>query len=332
MIINKNIIDNLDQDMSNFMLASMYLEKYQYSSAATYYLRCAEVTDNSILEYQSLLLAALCTSYMNNELDKTIQLIEDAIKIFPFTYCSKKCLELILDMQNNSDHKKNNSRLFNIIQYHISFLNINKVRQEIDDLYNLYDTNIGVWGWCSNEKAYKIIDCVIETCKNKISPICVEIGVYGGKSLFPFGCALKHLNKGKIYAIDPWLNSEAIIGYDGVNYDFWSSIPLETTIYDIFLKGLEDLKIQNFVEIIKTASDNAPRIENISVLHIDGQHTDQLIRDINKYGTCVIDNGYCFLDDVEWSEETKKSTSLIESLGFVKIDDIQGCFVYKKHQ
>lgn len=211
-----------------------------------------------------------------------------------------------------------------------NFIDKQDITINLFNLYDRFDYKFGTWGWCSNKKANKIINYVIEACSDLHNPVCVEIGVYGGKSLFPIGVALQYLNKGEVYAIDPWVNSDAIIGYSGVHYDFWSSTPLATTIYEIFLSGLEALQIKNLVKIIKTTSDNAPNIENISVLHIDGQHTDQIIRDINKYATAVVNNGYCFVDDVEWSEDTKKSIGLMKSLGFIQIDEVDGCFIYKK--
>jgi len=209
---------------------------------------------------------------------------------------------------------------------------ISNIKNEIHELYTRYDKNMGVWGWCPKEKADKIIDCVIETCRNIENPVCVEIGVYAGKSLFPFGLCFKYLNKGKVYAIDPWLNSEATIGYEGKHYDFWNNIPFDR-VYNTFLMGLNELNIEKFVEIIKDASDNVDPIHNISVLHIDGQHTDQVIKDINKYATAVILNGYCFLDDVYvdgWPLPSDKAIQIIESFGFVKVDQIEGCCLYKR--
>lgn len=206
-----------------------------------------------------------------------------------------------------------------------------EIKFTLDELYRQFDSQYGEWGWCSKLKSDAIIDCVLETCKKAPNPVCVEIGVYGGKSLLPFGVALKHLNKGIVYGIDPWSNQEAMVGYDHPSHQqFWGNIDLKR-MHDICVLGINQLRVEEFVFLLKTTSDNAKQIGDISVLHIDGQHTEQLLRDINKYATKVVSGGYCFIDDVEWSEHTLKSVPLMGSLGFEKITDISGCFLYKKN-
>lgn len=204
------------------------------------------------------------------------------------------------------------------------------IKKDLLNLYEKFDHQYGEWGWCSNEKSNKIIDYTLEVCKNQLNPICVEVGVYGGKSLFPFALALKKLNKGIVYGIDPWENKDALVGYDHPSHQqFWGNIDLHR-MYNICVHGINELSINDYVSLLRVSSDNSEEIKDISILHIDGQHTDQLIRDINKFAVHVIENGYCLVDDVEWSEETKKSISLMKNLGFEQIDEINGCYVYVK--
>ena len=64
-------------------------------------------------------------------------------------------------------------------------------------------------GWCTKEKATRMMNLIHE-----INPmICVEIGVFGGASIYPTACALKFQDQGTIYAIDPWENSDCLEGY-----------------------------------------------------------------------------------------------------------------------
>ena len=204
------------------------------------------------------------------------------------------------------------------------------IKSALASLYEQFDSEYGEWGWCSQLKSDAIIDCVMETCIGVNNPVCVEIGVYGGKSLLPFGLALKNLDKGIVYGIDPWSNQEAVVGYNHPSHQqFWGNIDLKR-MYDICVSGINQLHLEEFVFLLKTTSDNAKQIGDINVLHIDGQHTEQLLRDINKYATKVVRGGYCFVDDVEWSEHTLKSVPLMEELGFGKVRDISGCFLYKK--
>jgi len=61
-------------------------------------------------------------------------------------------------------------------------------------------------GWCSDEKAQAMMDLVF----SEQPQVCVEIGVFGGSSVFPTAMALRRLGNGVIYAIDPWKTEEAI--------------------------------------------------------------------------------------------------------------------------
>ena len=79
-------------------------------------------------------------------------------------------------------------------------------------------------GWCTPEKARGMMDLIYE-----VKPqICVEIGVFGGASIYPTASALKFLKQGKVYAIDPWVNSYCLDGYasDDPNYQWWSRVDL----------------------------------------------------------------------------------------------------------
>jgi hypothetical protein len=55
-------------------------------------------------------------------------------------------------------------------------------------------------GWCSKEKACAFIDLVLQ----EKPQTCVEIGVFGGKSLLPVAMALKSLGQGIVIGVDPW--------------------------------------------------------------------------------------------------------------------------------
>lgn len=207
---------------------------------------------------------------------------------------------------------------------------LSNTREKLSNLYRKFDEQYGEWGWCSEIKSYRIIDCVLETCSDSADPVCAEIGVYGGKSLFPFALALKQLGKGRVYGIDPWSTHEALAGYDHpIHQQFWGNVNLEI-MYNICINGINELNVQDFVTLLKSPSDNVKNVNNISVLHIDGQHTLQLLKDIINHATNIVQGGYCFIDDINWSEDTLKAVELMKILNFEKVEDINGCFLYKK--
>jgi hypothetical protein len=210
---------------------------------------------------------------------------------------------------------------------------INDTKRKIETIYADYDIRYGSnWGWCSLNKAGCIIDCINEICLTTQDPVCVEIGVYGGKSVIPVVLELQRLQKGKMYAIDPWDNIEATKGYDGEHYNFWSSVDLNN-IYSLFTNLLLENKCQDLVEIIMKPSDDAPEIDNINFLYIDGQHTEQAIRDVHKYASKVLVNGYCVVDDINrdvWGEVSTQTPAILESMGFQAQRSIDDAIIFKR--
>ncbi len=204
----------------------------------------------------------------------------------------------------------------------------NDTKVQVQKLYAEYDSKYGNWGWSTLDKAGCLIDYVDELCQDFPNPVCVEIGVYGGKSTLPMALELKRHARGKLYAIDPWSNEEATKGYDGPNYDYWSTIDLNH-IRGIYDTVLDSSKLRDYVTTIADTSDNAPTIENINLLYIDGQHTDQAIRDANKYASQVVIGGYCIVDDVTWGD-VARVPDVLESMGFVYVHSVDTAAVFKK--
>jgi FkbM family methyltransferase len=184
------------------------------------------------------------------------------------------------------------------------------------------------WGFCSHVKAEKIQKYVKSICNP--SPTCVEIGVFGGMSCIPVLLELKKANKGGVlYAIDPWDNIEATKGYQDVAADWWSNVDL-SKIYSIFKDIVDTYDFSKFVNIIKLPSDDAPTFEEIDYLYIDGQHTEQAFKDIDKYATKIVNDGILILDDINWSNVTRELPTYVKNLGFRKIDQVDDSIIFKK--
>jgi len=201
-------------------------------------------------------------------------------------------------------------------------------KDQIIKIYFDYDRRYGCWGWCSLDKAGYLIDCVDNICKEKDNPICLEIGVYGGKSILPVALELKRHNKGLVYAIDPWSNEDAIVGYENENLNFWENVDLEK-YYNIFINSIQEFNLSNRIKVIKSSSDDAPDIKNIDLLYIDGQHTAQALKDAKKYASQINLGGYCVVDDINWGEVGKVPDLLID-MGFELIHYVDYAQVFKR--
>lgn len=159
-----------------------------------------------------------------------------------------------------------------------------------------------VVGWCSQKKAEKMMDLIHDTHPK----VCVEIGVFGGASLFPTAQALCFLGDGIVYGIDPWSKQEALKGYSSndPNYVWWSQIDMQTIYYQLFsfiyrnqLTFFCSVKRMTSAEALSDFVD-----ESIDILHIDGNHSAAAILfDVTSYYPKVKKGGYIWLNDADWS-------------------------------
>jgi len=206
---------------------------------------------------------------------------------------------------------------------------IHDTKNQIIDLYREKSKEYNnSWGFCSLNKAGCIIDYVDDICKNVENPVCVEVGVFGGMSVFPAALELKRHGKGIIHAIDPWSNEEATIDYHGQDKNYWSTVDLER-YYNIFLTVIEETETSEYINVIRSTSDDAPEFPDVDYAYIDGQHTVQAYRDVDKYAKRVKVGGYCILDDVNWGVE-KGIPHYLETLGFRRIHIVDAAMVFKR--
>ena len=186
----------------------------------------------------------------------------------------------------------------------------------IKSVWDNLDSRMGCnWGWCSPEKASALMDVVKRACDGVDDPVCVEIGVYGGRSLQPIALALKDMGRGMVYGIDPWTNSIAMEGYEGEDRDFWGSVDMDLA-YDTCVEGLGMLGVQDHVCLLKTTSALAGMLTDVRVLHLDGKHTEQRQRDVERWAPAVAEGGYCLVNDLDLNDHTRRAGDLLSSMGF----------------
>lgn len=187
-------------------------------------------------------------------------------------------------------------------------------------------------GWCTYDKAQKMMELIQEAHPT----VCVEIGVFGGSSIYPTASALRYLGKGTVYAIDPWSNEECLKGYseDDPNYIWWSQVDLEKIFTD-FNNMLEHFGLTKFCDVLRMNSIDALshfQDESIDVLHIDGNHTEQIaLRDIQMYLPKLKKGGYLWFDDVNWTSTNKAVQYASEHCDFEYAVSNNSCILFKKN-
>lgn len=186
-------------------------------------------------------------------------------------------------------------------------------------------------GWCSEEKALAMFDLIVK----EDPKVCVEIGVWGGSSIFPTALALKLLkNRGIVFAIDPWKTEECIKNYieGDPNYEWWSKVNIYK-VYKSYVKMLQKFDIVSQCITYKETSANAfEKIPyEIDVLHIDGNHSEEAsFFDIITYYPKVKSGGYIWFDDKNWATTKKAIDYLYENCIYIKTVDNGNCVLFQK--
>lgn len=152
-------------------------------------------------------------------------------------------------------------------------------------------------GWCSIPKGQMLAAAVV-ALRPEIS---VEIGVYAGKSAFPIALAHKECGVGRLIAIDPWSATASQEGQvKPEDHKFWSGLDHEM-IYQTFWKNALRLNVAHIIQVVRKRSDDFTPPDNIGLLHIDGNHSDQAIRDVERFAPKCRMGALCFCDDISWS-------------------------------
>jgi predicted O-methyltransferase YrrM len=187
-------------------------------------------------------------------------------------------------------------------------------------------------GWCVYEKANRLMDLIYQTRPN----IVVEIGVFGGSSVYPMAEALHYCKKGIIFAIDPWKAEDCQMGYtpDDPNYIWWTNVDLEK-IYKDFTKLIKYSQLTPYCHIMRMTSLQAGEQfadESIDILHIDGNHSEEsALTDVRIFLPKVKKNGYIWFDDANWTSTNRAVEYLLENCSFDPVRSIgQECYLFQK--
>jgi hypothetical protein len=151
--------------------------------------------------------------------------------------------------------------------------------------------------WCSAEKANLLMD-LIYMIKPKV---CVEIGAFTGSSVLPVAATLKHLGKGKIYAIDAWSNDVVIrnLEMNDPNRTWWAGLDMNN-VYSAFQHLMDHWSLLDFCEVMcKPSEEAAVYVKNIDFLHLDGDYSEIGSRkDVDIYLPKVKSGGYILLSNL----------------------------------
>jgi len=173
-------------------------------------------------------------------------------------------------------------------------------------------------GWCSEEKAFFMMDVI----KNHACKKCVEIGVFSGRSLFVIAKGLLHNEKGVVFGIDAWDPRESVKGFEvtSPNYKWWRTVDYAWA-YKNAIHLIADNALQGCCKIIKSSSQKAVKLfadESIDFIHIDGNHNEEIpFQDVLTYLPKVKDGGFILINDSHSVNMRKEVMFLLEKAELV---------------
>jgi predicted O-methyltransferase YrrM len=171
-------------------------------------------------------------------------------------------------------------------------------------------------GWCSVEKATALAAAVFALRPR----VCVEIGVLAGRSLIPVALALRELGCGCVIGIDPWDAHASIQGQTGKDLDFWKQQSIHDSTYVELQSRISNLGLGSVTRIVRLTSDGAQVPPTIDLLHLDGNHSDQAVKDVQRFGPAVRVGGLLFADDLNWTGGgVLRAVAKLKTMGFIEL-------------
>lgn len=169
--------------------------------------------------------------------------------------------------------------------------------------------------WTSIDKAHTLASLVIA-----LRPaLTIEVGVWQGSSLVPMALAHRAIGFGRVIAVDPWDKMASIQGQQNKeDADWWAGVDHEKA-YQLFVTVLAEEGLSKFVEIVRARSDEYTPPDGVSLAHIDGNHGDQAISDVQKFAPKMASGGIIVMDDLNWfGGGVKRACAALESMGWIE--------------
>jgi len=160
--------------------------------------------------------------------------------------------------------------------------------------------------------------------------VCVEIGVFAGKSLINTALALKENGHGIVYGIDPWRLDVALAGASPDEFD-WNKADLDAVHYDC-MRAIWEHGLDRYAIVVRSDAYNARvmfRCGDINILYVDGGHSEESSsKDVSFYLPLVAKCGHIWMDDTNYASLSKAIGIVEQQCQLVK--DFGHARLYKK--
>lgn len=173
-------------------------------------------------------------------------------------------------------------------------------------------------GWCTVEKGKRVAALTYG------AELCVELGVFGGRSLFAIGLALADQGSGRADGVDPYTASASLEGVnDPANDEWWSTVPYGE-IADYAEAMLQNASLADRVRIVRKRSADAVADYadgSIDLLHQDSNHSEAVsCEEVVLWAPKVRPGGTWIFDDANWPS-TQAAQRMLLDRGFTLEED-----------
>lgn len=184
-------------------------------------------------------------------------------------------------------------------------------------------------GWCTEIKAQRLYDLIIESD----SKITIELGAYGGRSLIPMALAHKEKGSGFCIGVDAWHKNACLGGNNSpANDEWWSKVNFEQ-IHNELTRTIDKYELNDYCGTLRLRSQTVGLMtaDNIiDVLHQDSAHNIQtIIAELDLWIPKLKMGGYWVADDTDWVE-AKEGYAKLPEYGMELIEDYTSWQIWKK--
>ncbi len=161
--------------------------------------------------------------------------------------------------------------------------------------------------WCDGVKAQTLAALVLGL---RPRVIC-EVGVWIGGSMIPMLLALRTVEEIELaagrpairrqaIAVDAWSAEASCAGQEDADRAWWSAQSHEDA-RQTFLHRLTRHDVARLCDVVHARSSDAPVPPAIGLLHLDGNHGAEAVRDVDRFAGNVEAGGILVLDDLDWA-------------------------------
>lgn len=198
----------------------------------------------------------------------------------------------------------------------------------MNDLYEKIASWSPLEGWASQEKMRDMADLVL----HEKPVLCVEVGIFGGRSALPVLEALRINGSGKLIAIDPYDNKAAGSGTQNEVDSWWWTQDLKK-FRDQFLSAVRAAELEPYLEFWEEWSDTGLAKladESVDFAHQDGNHSPEVsLADARVLWAKLKPGAAFWMDDCNWPS-LRSALDFLDSAGAAIERDYGAFRLYRK--